>query len=66
MAITALDFTNSSDPYLFCGKTGQIAHVPSSHGIAQSIIFARHTAEATCRLRMVPKHCAQLPYLWFT
>ena len=34
-------------------KTGEIAHVSSpSNGIAQKVILARHTADATCKLGM--------------
>ena len=59
-----MDFYNFVQPDLFCG---QIAHIPSlSRGIEQKIILARHIAEATCRLRMLLKHCAKLPYLWTT
>ena len=42
-----------SSLYLSWGKTGQIAYISSpSSGIAQKTIFARHTAETTCRIRM--------------
>ena len=56
-------------PTYLGGKTGQTTHVPSPFsGIAQKTIFARHTTEATCKLRMLcwcqNKHCAQLPYLY--
>ena len=48
-----LNVCNFVQPYLFCGKTGQIAHVLSpSRGIAQKIMLAGHNAEATCSLRM--------------
>ena len=40
-----------SNPYLFCGKIGQIAHASSPFsGIAQNTILARHTVEATREL----------------
>ena len=40
-------------PYIFCGKSGQIAHVPLlSRGIAQKTIVVCHSAETTCKLRM--------------
>ena len=46
------DFYRSVQPlYLSRGKTGQIAHVSSPFsGIAQKIILARETVEATCGL----------------
>ena len=48
-----LNVYNFVQPYLFCGKTGQITHVLSpSSGIAQKFILVHHTTEATCRLRM--------------
>ena len=47
------DFTVLSNPYISWGKTGQIANVLSPFsGIAQKIILARHTAEATRGLGM--------------
>ena len=42
-----------SNPYLPCGKTGQIAHVSSPFsGIAQKTILVRHIAEVTHGLEM--------------
>ena len=50
MFTTALNFYHYIQPHLFCG---QIAHIrTSSRGIEQKTVLARHTAEATCRLRM--------------
>ena len=50
---TAIDIYVLSNLFFSWGKTREIAHVPSpSSGTAQKTIFARHIAEATCRLRM--------------
>ena len=48
-----LDVYNFVQSYLFCAKTGQIAHVLSlPSGIVQKTILARHNVEATCGLSM--------------
>ena len=65
---TTMAFYRSVQPLLILGKKLDRFLTFRHYQVAlrKKTIFARHTAEATCKLGMVPKHYAQLSYLWST